>query len=231
MNQTQPHGRAGEAGFSLIELVVALGATLVIMSLAASLVSQAVNVKSRESSRATALADAQGALNLITREISNAGYGLKSNGIYADESGNDSITVLSDYDADNVWDKDEIVTFELRANPATGANSLVRLALAAPGAAQTTGTVLAESVDTLRVRYFGQRQDYSTAVCDLDADALAETTTPDKAQYVVLVLCATLPEVGSPGVDGYQPASRVQLVSDTTLRNSLNLPNSELPKY
>jgi prepilin-type N-terminal cleavage/methylation domain-containing protein len=231
LHQTPTRERAGEAGFSLLELLVALGITLVIMSLAASLVSQSVNIRTREDQRSAALADTQSALNMMTREISNSGYGLQSNGIYAAESGSEAITVLSDYDGDNVWDKDEIVSFQLRNNPNTGANSLVRLSLSAAGAAQTTGTVLAESVDTLRVRYFAQRENYETGECDLDNTALAKATTPGKAQYVVFVLCATMPEVGSPGADGYQPASRVQLVSDATLRNSLNLSNTALPKY
>lgn len=231
MQQTKPCGRAGEAGFSLIEMIIAMGITLIIMGLATTLISQTVNIRTRETRHSTALADAQSGLNTITREISNAGYGLKSNGLYAADSDDDSITVLSDFDQDNAWDKDEVVSFQLRADPGTGANSLVRLALAADGAASTTGTVLAESVDTFRVRYFAQRRDYTTAVCDLDADSVAAATTPAKAQYVVLVLCATMPAVGEPGQAGYQPASRVQLVSDATLRNSLNLSNTALPKY
>ena len=231
MKQTEPQGRAGQAGFSLIELMVAMGITLIIMGLASTLVSQCFNIQARENRRSTALADAQGALNLITREITNAGYGLKSNGVYAAQSGDDSITVLSDYDQDNTWDKDEIVSFQLSANPNTGTDSLVRLALSAAGAATTSGTVLATSVDRFRVRYFSERVNYATADCDLDAATLASEVDPDKAQYVVLVLCATLPAVGTPGTAGYQPPHQVQLVSDATLRNTLNLSTSGLPKY
>jgi Tfp pilus assembly protein PilW len=211
--------------------MVAMGITLIIMALASTLVAQCFNIRTRESSRSEALADAQSALNTITREITNAGYGLKSNGIYTAESDDDSITVLSDYNMNDTWDEDEIISFKLRANPATGADSLVRYASGAAGAAATTGTVLASSVDGLRVRYFSQRVDYDTAQCDLDAATLAQVVTPDKAQYVVLVLCATLPAVGTPDTAGYQPAFQVQLVSDATLRNSLNLSNSGLPKY
>lgn len=231
MKQRRPQDGAGEAGFSLVELIVALGVTLVILALASTLTAQLFNVRARENQRSTGLADAQAALNLITREISNAGFGLKSNGIYAAQSDDESITVLADYDQDNTWDADEVITFQLSADPTTGADSLVRLALDGGGAATTTGTVLSESVDSFRVRYFSQRRDYTTANCDLDANSVAAVTTPDKAQYVVLVLCSTLPAVGTPGQDGYQPASRVQLVSDATLRNSLNLSNTALPKY
>ncbi|HWS53274.1 MAG TPA: prepilin-type N-terminal cleavage/methylation domain-containing protein [Pyrinomonadaceae bacterium] len=231
MKQTAQHGRAGEAGFSLIELMVAMGVTLIIMALASTLVSQCFNIQRRENTRSVALADAQSALNLITREITNAGYGLQSNGIYTAESDDDAITVLADYNLNDSWDADEIVSFQLRANPNTGTDSLVRLASGAAGAAATTGTVLASSVDRFRVRYFSGRVDYDTADCDLDDATLGDAVTADKAQYVVLVLCATLPEVGTPGTAGYQPPSRVQLVSDATLRNSLTLPSSGLPKY
>ncbi len=231
MSHTQPQTRAGEAGFSLIELVVAMGVTLVIMALASTLLSQSFNVRTRESQRSTAVTDAQSALNVITREVSNAGYGLKSNGIYTAQSDDDAITVLADFDQDNTWDADEVISYQLRANPNTGTNSLVRLATDGAGAAATSGTVLAESVNSFRVRYFSQRRDYTTGNCDLDANSVAAVTTPDKAQYVVFVLCATLPAIGEAGDPGFQPASRVQLISDATLRNSLNLSNTALPKY
>jgi Tfp pilus assembly protein PilW len=224
MSHTDKQTRAGEAGFSLAELMVAMGITLFIMAIASSLLSQSFNIRSRESTRTTAIADAQTALNLITREVSHSGYGLKSNGIYTAQSDDDSLTVLADYDQDNAWDADEIISYQLSGG------SLVRFANSAAGGA-TTGTVLAESVDTFRVRYFAERRDYATATCDLDDASVAAETTPAKAQYVVFVLCATLPAVGSPGTAGYQPASRYQLVSDTTLRNSLTLSDSGLPKY
>lgn len=232
MKQTKPEGRRkGEAGFSLAELIVAMCVTLIIMAAATSLLSQSFHIQGRENRRTAALADTQRALNTVTREVSNAGYNLKSNGILADESGEESITVLSDYDRDDAWDKDEVVSFQLRDNPDTGAKSLVRFGLAAEGATETTGTVLAEYVDTFKVRYFPEKVDYETGGCELGDDVLAQATTADKAQYVIFIVCATLPEVGAKGAAGYQPESRVQLVSDATLRNSLNLSNTALPKY
>jgi hypothetical protein len=42
---------------------------------------------------------------------------------------------------------------------------------------------------------------------------------PESAGYVVISVCVQLPAVGTYGQRGYQPASRVQLVSDATLRN------------
>lgn len=228
---TARRGGAAEGGFSLVELLIAMGVTLVVLTMASSLLSTSFNVRARETVKTEALADVQRALNTITREVTNAGYNLKSNGILAEQSGEEAVTVLSDNNMNNVWDADEIISFQLADNPNTGSQSLVRYALNATGAANTTGTVLAENVDSFKVRYYAEKQDYTTGVCDVDAASAGEVTTPDKAQYVVLVVCATLPAVGREKSPGYQPASSVQLVSDVTLRNSLTLSNTALPRY
>ena len=231
MKQTKPLGRRkGEAGFSLAELIVDLCVTLIIMAAATSLLSQSFHIQGRENRRTAALADTQRALNTITREVSNAGYNLKSNGILADESGEESLTVLSDFDRDDVWDDDE-------SSPSSCATTEHRHQVARPlhprGGRRhpRRPPVLAEYVDTFKCAYFSEKVDYETGGCELGDDVLAKATTADKAQYVVFIVCATLPEMGAKGAAGYQPESRVQLVSDTTLRNSLNLSNSALPKY
>jgi hypothetical protein len=208
-----------------------MGVTLTVLTMATTLLSASFRMRTREDLKTLALADTQRALNTMTREISNAGYGLQSNGVLAAQSSEAGLTVLSDYNEDNAWDPDEIVSFQLADNPNTGKKSLVRYTLDAAGDTTTNGTVLAENVDSLKVRYYGQRQNYETGDCDVDDDSQAAVTAPEKAQYLVLVICATLPAVGQPSSPGYQPASSVQLVSDVTLRNSLALTNSALPKY
>jgi Tfp pilus assembly protein PilW len=231
LRQTPTQTRAAEGGFSLIELVIAMGVTLTVMTMATSLLSASFNVRTRETRRSAALADTQRALNIMTRELTNAGYNLKSNGILAAQSDDDSLATLSDLNMNDAWDEDEIIAYKLEDNPNTGAKSLVRYSLSAAGAAATTGTVLAEYVDAFKVRYYSQKRDYTTADCDVDAASAAAVTTPDKAQYVVLVVCATLPAVGREKTPGYQPATTVQLVSDAVLRNSTTLSNTGLPKY
>lgn len=228
---TTAQARATQGGFSLIELIIAMGITLTVLTMATSLLSASFNVRTRENRKSSALADTQRALNIMTRELTNAGYNLKSNGILAAQSNGNSIAILSDLNMNDTWDEDEIISYKLAANPNTKANSLVRYSLSATGAAMTKGTVLAEYVDTFKVRYFAKKQDYTTAACDVDAASAAAVTTPDKAQYIVLVVCATLPAVGTRKTPGYQPASTVQLVSDAVLRNSTTLGNTGLPKY
>src|ERR1044072_5076101 len=87
--------RKGEAGFSLIELMVALGVTLVIMAVASQLLAMSMFVRQRENQRSEAIADVQRALHAMSREISNAGLGMSNNGLVADDSDSDGIRIRS----------------------------------------------------------------------------------------------------------------------------------------
>ena len=62
-----------EAGFSLIELVIAMTITITVMGLASSILAGAFKIRSREDRKSDAIADVQRALNIMTREISNSG--------------------------------------------------------------------------------------------------------------------------------------------------------------
>jgi type II secretory pathway pseudopilin PulG len=73
-------------GFSLVELVLSMALTLVILGVGVATFSGALGSRERESSRTDALTSAQAALNIMSREIGNAGYGLGSNGIVAGDS-------------------------------------------------------------------------------------------------------------------------------------------------
>ena len=67
-----------EAGFSLVELIIAMGVTVTIMTLSCSLLAAGFNMRSREDRKSDAIADVQRALNIMTREISNSGMKLPS---------------------------------------------------------------------------------------------------------------------------------------------------------
>ncbi len=75
-----------DAGFSLIELLIAMTITLVVLGLTATMFGGAMSIRSRESSRTDALTSAQAALTIISREIGNSGYGLTNNGIVLADS-------------------------------------------------------------------------------------------------------------------------------------------------
>ena len=80
--------RAGknEAGFSMIELIVSMLLTLIILGVAVVTFSSALNSRSRESSKTDAITSTQAALNILSREIGNSGYGLTTNGIVTADS-------------------------------------------------------------------------------------------------------------------------------------------------
>lgn len=74
------------AGFSLLELVVAMTIMLILLGLVSTLLVSTLGIKSRESRRTDALTSAQAALNLLSHEISSSGYGLTNNGLVLADS-------------------------------------------------------------------------------------------------------------------------------------------------
>src|SRR6266853_2193877 len=82
--------RRAEQGFSLFELISAMTLTLVIMVIATTLLAQALNVRTRTNQNVDAMADAERALNIMSREIADAGYNLTDNGIVAGDTGTDA---------------------------------------------------------------------------------------------------------------------------------------------
>jgi prepilin-type N-terminal cleavage/methylation domain-containing protein len=218
-----------QSGFSLVELFIAMTITLVIMALASSLLASSFNVRNRENQRSAAVADAQRALNLMSREIANAGYGLSTNGIVTGDSGLASIRVRSDLDLSGQTNADKEDVKYILVNDANG-KFIVRLNLQP---AQTTG-LIANRIDGLKIRYYDERVTYtigdcksSVLNCDITnvrnaAGALeSEVASVDNAKYVVLILSVTLPQVGTAGSPGYQPPSATQLVSSVALRNAV----------
>jgi prepilin-type N-terminal cleavage/methylation domain-containing protein len=225
MNQTKLE--PGMAGFSLPELMIAMAIALVLMALTSGLLVTSFNVRARENQRSDALADAQRALNIMTREIANSGFGLSDNGIVAADSGLGSIRVRANLNAFEgqatsplVNDRNEDVKYSLAA--VGGASYIVRLDIGT----QNQTTVLANRVDSLRIRYYPAKINYTMAPavsgvpsCDITTTA-TEVSQKSDAKYLVMSICVELPARGRPGSSGYQPASRVQLVSDIDLRNA-----------
>lgn len=221
MQQRRRHNGA-EAGFSLVELMVAMAVTMVVTALASALISGSFTTKIRENQRSDALADTQRALYVMSREIANAGFGLSNNGIVAADSTSSSIRVRANLNAfdgqtssNSVTDSDEDVKYVLYTS---GSDSYI-VRLDVNTGARTT--ILANRVDSLVIRYYSDRIDYTQGTCDITpSNGATEVTSKTDAKFVVIALCVQLPAVGAPGGTGYQPASRVQLVSDVSLRNA-----------
>ena len=214
--------RNRERGFSLIELLIAMAVSLAVFGLAGNLLAGSFNVRARENQKTDALADAQRALNIMTREIANTGFGLANNGIVEADSNSSAIRVRSNLNAfdsqttsNSINDRNEDVKYSLYS---AGSDSyIVRLDIGT----QNQTTVLANRVDTLNIRYYPARISYtaSGSNCDISTTS-TEVALKSDAKYIVISVCVELPARGAPGSAGYQPASRVQLVSDVYLRNA-----------
>jgi len=233
---TENHKR--NAGFSLIELIIAMTLTMTVMGIATTLLAQALNVRTRTNANVDSLADVQRALNIMSREIANSGFNLSGNGIVdgdtgIDANGNSVIRLRSNtnkYDETvstaarsgigvDVADAGEDIKYFIFKTANT--NLLARYDQYA--VAGGTSTVLANRLDSLHIHYYSQKVSYETSGCDLTSPSSGEVT-PSAAKYVVIAVCVNLAAVGRPGAAGYQPPQSVLLVSDVTLRNS-NLPN------
>jgi len=205
-------------GFSLVELIIAMTITLVALMIATSLLAGGFNTRNRENQRSDALADAQRSINIMTRELANSGFGLKTNGIVTADSGLNAIRFRANLNAfsgpgfnDRTSDPDEDVRYFIYSGSSTQV-------IAKHDVNTETVTTLANRIDSLKIRYYGAKVDYQTNTCDITSDAVE--VTPSAAGYVVLSICVQLPQVSTPGASGYQPASVVQLTSDVNIRNS-----------
>jgi type II secretory pathway pseudopilin PulG len=233
-----------QAGFSLFELILAMGITISIMAMASSLLASSFNMRSREDRKSDAIADVQRALNIMTREISNAGLKVPSglpkvstNGIVTDDSNNQELRIVSNlngmpdsangyYEDTDVDDADEDVKFLMYIDADAGQRYIVRYEK--NSTKQTT--VLANRIDSLIFRYFDEKVTYDTrvvnGVCDITnvknaAGVTENPVSPGAAKFVVIAVGVSLPQVGQVGAPGYQPSSQVQLTSDVVLRNSI----------
>ena len=238
----QQPNKKNQAGFSLMELLVSLTITLVVMSIAVTMLARTLNVRTRENEHVDELGDVQRALNIMSREISNAGFNLTTNGIVAADSNAQRIRIRANLNKFNTTDgfspaakrgigdpaalpgedKGEDITYFV--NTAERTNYLARwdeLALA------PQGTVLANRVTSIGFSYFDRKVTYTQDRdnCQItnplnDAGVTQAEVTPDNAKFVVIVVCIYTPEVGTKGSPGYQPEFHTLLISDVALRNS-----------
>ena len=171
-----------EAGFSLMELIIAITISLTVLSVAATLLASSFNTRLRENQKTDGLADAQRALNLMTREIANSGYGLTNNGIVAGDSSTTTIRVRANLNATSgetssttTTDRDEDIKYMLYTDG--GSSYIVRLDVNT--AAQETEMILIEGVMGL---FDGSPSSADLAgalgvpvLAVIDASAMAET--------------------------------------------------------
>jgi len=221
-------------GFSLIELIIAMTITLVVLGIATTMLARALNIRARANDNVDAMADAERALNIMSREIAQAGFNLTDNGIVAadsitDANGNSTIRIranLNKFDTTatlaarngiGVLDEDSGEDVKFFIYPTQNTTLLARYDAYADGGGAST--VLANRLDGLHLHYFAQKVTYNTNGCDITGASQAEVA-PNVAQYVVIAVCVQQTATGRPRDPGYQPAHNTLLTSDVALRNA-----------
>jgi type II secretory pathway pseudopilin PulG len=223
MRETMNDNQTSQRGFSLIELLIAMTVTIVIAGIASTLVAQSFRMRSREDARSDAIADAQRALNIVTREIANSGFGLIDNGLVPGDTGPGSIRFranLNAYtrDADGqpvagagfVMDADEDIKYTMYNDDEANRHYLVRYDVNLGGREGTT--VLANRLDGFQLQYFDSAGN--------ELDVVTDPLNSISAWKVRVTVGVVLPAQGEPGSPGYQPQSTINLVSDVVLRNA-----------
>ena len=236
-------GNRAEAGFSLLELMIAMGMTVMVLGVASALLASAVNIRAREDRRTDAISDVRRTLNTMTRELTNAGYGLPSgmagNGLVAADSNATQIRVVSNTDRFSTApgatpngpnSPDEDVIYRFVVDNANNESYIMRFDV---NSVITQSTILANRIDALVIHYFNQRVRYTPGGGDncgqqnditnvLNAAGVAQAEVPPaQASFLVISACVSLPQVGTAGSPGFQPAMRTQLVSDVQMRNAV----------
>jgi prepilin-type N-terminal cleavage/methylation domain-containing protein len=184
-----------QAGFSLLELLIAMTVTLAVMVAASTLLGTSLRTRARENVRSNALASVQRALSIMSREISNSGYGLTDNGIVVADSTVNSIRTRANLDNNsNLNGIDEDVRFVLQ----TVNREIVRYD---NSTAASQRSVLATNITGLTIKYF---------------DLAGNEVSCGIAERVSIEVEVFLP------ASAEEPEGVVNLISQVSLRNAPN---------
>jgi prepilin-type N-terminal cleavage/methylation domain-containing protein len=189
-NTNSQHRVPTSSGFSLLELLIAMTITLAVMAAASTLLATSLRTRTRENQRSNALAAAQRALNIMSREIGNSGYGLMDNGIVVADSDDDSIRVRANLDnGPDLNQTNEDVRFVHQDDN----DVIVRVENAG------SSGVLASGITDMTIQYL---------------TVTGTTASAASAERVRIDIQVALP------AGPQQPAGLVRLTSDVALRNA-----------
>jgi type II secretory pathway pseudopilin PulG len=196
-------------GFSVLELILSMTIMLVVLGLAFSLFGRSLTTRQRESSRTDALTAAQAALNVISREIANSGYGLLTNGIVSADSNDRQLHILSNVVNENsaTTDPGENITYFYEPT----SQSILRYDANKNGPGSGETSIVINRISSVEFRYFDYVGNNPIGSEVIPATGTSKTNT---GRIRVNITVALEP------VSGQANPSNVQLISDVTLRNS-----------
>lgn len=188
-------------GYSILELLLAMALTLGLMGIVTTILSDSLGIKTRESRKTDALTSAQAALNVMSREIANSGFGLTTNGIVAADSNSTQLHFRSNIDNSNLATDSPGEDITYYSDLTT--ESIVRFD---PNAANTTSAIIHKISDVSFV-YF----DYSGS----NSIPVQSSTPSNNTGRIRIIITVQLEEV-----EGQPRNQVVTFSSDITLRNS-----------
>ena len=193
--------KSKQSGFSIVELILSMTLILVLLAVVSTIFADAVGIRDRESSKTDALTAAQAALNVLSREISNSGYGLTHNGIVTADSNATQIHFRTNADNSDatISSPGEDVTYFFDA----ATTSIVRYD---PNDLPLTSGVI-NKISNVSFQYF----DYAGVSSTPTLHDTASTNTGRVRVTVTVILDE---------VQGQPTGQTVAYTSDVTLRNS-----------
>jgi Tfp pilus assembly protein PilW len=196
--------KLNESGFSLLEFIISMTLTLVLLGIASSLLASSWQIRMRENQRTDAMADAQRALNIMSREIANSGFGINDNGVVLADSNSTQIHFRANLNNSNITtnDTDENVTFTYQA----ASRAIVRYD---PNGNPTT-TSLADRITSMTITYTDYIVNSNSSIT---VNTGLSSPSANTSRVNIRITIALDPIAG-------QPASTVTLSSDIALRNS-----------
>jgi len=216
--------KTNQKGFSLVELIITMTVMLIALSIVSTIVFRSFSTRLRESRTSDALVSAQAALNVMSREISNAGFGLydnetskiADNGIVVADSGNRRIRFRSNQLNEGgrpeapgtstlaINEPGEDVTYFFDA----ATLSIVRYDPHGLGEDQPSTSVIVNKVSDVRFEYF----DYSGATALPTGPNTTPTINTGRVKITV--------EVQLDRVEGQVNPDSVIFSSEVALRNN-----------
>jgi type II secretory pathway pseudopilin PulG len=193
-----------EQGFSILEMTITITIMLAIMGTVVTLFSRSLSTKTRESSKTDALTAAQAALNVMSREIANSGYGTVTNGLMTDSTNNRLHFVTNHVNTnDNLLQPGENVTYYFE--PST--QSILRYDANGSGAGNPLTSIIINRISRVEYEYFNY-----TGSNPVPTASTAPTANTGRVRIRLTV--------NMEQVSGQVNPDRVVLTSDVTIRNA-----------